>query len=507
MTPTERIPVIIGIGEVVDRPEVLANAVEPLELMAEALRAAERDAGGSWLSRLDSLVVINSVSWPYRNLPQLLAEKTGCKPQTCMQGPVGGETPVRFLSEAAAAIAGGDDIVAAIAGGEAAHSVARARKSGEPLPWTPPDPLWKNPRSREYLHPLACAHGVSEPVFVYPLYENATQAVWGQTPREARGESALLWSRNSEVAAQNEYSWLKGSRTASQIETASKENRLIAWPYPKLMTANPMVNQGGAVLVASLAAARAAGIPETQLVYFVSAAIATEPRDWLSRDTYIGSPAQDAVLASVLEEADVRARDLDAMELYSCFPCVPKMARRSLGTGPERAMTVAGGLTFFGAPLNTYMTHAAAAMVRQFRGRAGTGLLYGQGEFVTKHCALVLSGDPSRRRPTFALSSVQARADSARGAVPPIVTSASGPAAVETFTVLFTSGGDVEKGVVVLRLPGGARTVARVAPDDEASLSVLMALARSPVGHAGEIVTAADGLLEWRAGPMKEIAG
>ena len=78
----------------------------------------------------------------------------------------------------------------------------------------------------------------------------------------------------------------------------------------------------------------------------------------------------------------------DAIELYSCFPCVPKMARRTLGLGADVQPTVTGGLTFFGAPLNTYMTHAACAMVRKLRDGAQLGLLYGQGGFVTKHHAL-----------------------------------------------------------------------------------------------------------------------
>ena len=84
-------------------------------------------------------------------------------------------------------------------------------------------------------------------------------------------------------------------------------------------------------------------------------------------------------------------RAFDAIELYSCFPCVPKMARRTLGLGADVQPTVTGGLTFFGAPLNTYMTHAACAMVRKLRDGAKLGLLYGQGGFVTKHHALVLS--------------------------------------------------------------------------------------------------------------------
>src|SRR5260221_2081087 len=89
-------------------------------------------------------------------------------------------------------------------------------------------------------------------------------------------------------------------------------------------------------------------------------------------------------------------KKFDAIELYSCFPCVPKMARRTLGLGTDVQPTVTGGLTFFGAPLNTYMTHAACAMVRALRHGGNLGLLYRQGGFVTKHHALVLSRPPPR---------------------------------------------------------------------------------------------------------------
>ena len=48
LTP-ERTPVIIGIGEILDRPEDPANGLEPLALMEQALRRAESDAGANLL--------------------------------------------------------------------------------------------------------------------------------------------------------------------------------------------------------------------------------------------------------------------------------------------------------------------------------------------------------------------------------------------------------------------------------------------------------------------------
>src|ERR1700742_1500468 len=118
------------------------------------------------------------------------------------------------------------------------------------------------------------------------------------------------------------------------------------------------------------------------------------------------------------------------------------MARRTLELGPDVQPTVNGGLTFFGAPLNTYMTHAACAMIRKLRGGAKLGLLYGQGGFVTKHHALVLSRQAPRE--TLAQeTNVQSEADRTRSAVPSFVTEASGDGTVESFTALYGRNGDV----------------------------------------------------------------
>jgi acetyl-CoA C-acetyltransferase len=175
------------------------------------------------------------------------------------------------------------------------------------------------------------------------------------------------------------------------------------------------------------------------------------------------------------------------------------MARRTLGLGADVQPTVAGGLTFFGAPLNTYMTHAACAMVRKLRDGAKLGLLYGQGGFVTKHHALVLS----RQAPGHALAqdtSVQAEADRHRGAVPEFVTEAGGKGSLESFTVLYGRGGEVEHGVAMLRTSDKTRALARVPASDGATLAHLLNMDRTPVGSVGDIVTAEHGVLEWRVG-------
>ena len=51
---------------------------------------------------------------------------------------------------------------------------------------------------------FAQRHGLSAPVDVYPIYENAGRAAYGQTLTEAQAESGAIWSRFSEIAAAND---------------------------------------------------------------------------------------------------------------------------------------------------------------------------------------------------------------------------------------------------------------------------------------------------------------
>ncbi|MFL6814570.1 MAG: acetyl-CoA acetyltransferase [Bradyrhizobium sp.] len=498
--PDDRIPVIVGVGEITDRPADLKSGLEPLALLEQALKRAEQDSGGKLLGEIQSLDVVNFLSWRYRDPEIRLSEKLGIKPKHAYYGPVGGESPIRYLHEAAQRIARGECSVAAVCGAEAQSTATKAQRAGLELPWTPfahdvPEPK----RGAAFQKPMAVKLGVFRPVTVYPFYEAATSAHWGQTPREAMAESGQLWSTYSNVASQNPNAWLKRRVTSEEITTPSADNRLIAWPYTKLMVANPTVNMGAAVLITSLAKARAAGIAEDRLVYVWGGASAEEQRDYLIRDQFIQSHPQNAVLEAVMDLVGGDGKAFDAIELYSCFPCVPKMARRTLGLGADVQPTVTGGLTFFGAPLNTYMTHAACAMVRKLRDGANLGLLYGQGGFVTKHHALVLSRQP----PVAALAqdtSVQAEADRHRGAVPEFVTEANGKGSIESFTVIYGRNNEVEHGVVMLRTEQNARALARVPANDHQTLAHLLNMDRTPVGSTGDIVSADEGVLEWRVG-------
>lgn len=488
MAEAERTPVIAGIGEVLDRD----NRLEPRALLVAAARAAEKEAQGL-LSQVTSIDIVSIFSMRYADIGGLLAHDLGLSPARAGETAAGGEKPIRLLGEVAERIARGEQTTALIAGAESLRTRAQASRTGTLLDWGPADPEAKPFSPLDFVTPLALRYQLLQPTYVYPLYENACRHSWGQSVAAAEQESAELWSRYACVAIDNPFAWLRRTYTPAEILSDGPDNRLIAYPYRKLMVANPMVNQGCALLVTSLAAARAAGVAEEKLVYIGSGARADEPRDFLARDRYDRSTAQNAVLDSVVRSANTK---IDLWELYSCFPTVPKMARRTLGLGPEVQPTLAGGLTFFGGPMNNYMSHAVAAAVRALRaGQGRTALLYGQGEFVTKHAALVLSATPPPG--PVVLQDVQTQADAAADPIPPLQEDYTGPATLETFTIIYNRHGEPTTAPVLTRTATGARVVAQVPAEDAATLALLADRAGDPVDQTGTITREANGLLRW----------
>ena len=95
---------------------------------------------------------------------------------------------------------------------------------------------------------------------------------------------------------------------------------------------------------------------------------------------------------------------------------------------------------------------------------------------------------------------MQAEADRNRRKVPDFVTEATGKGKVESFTVIYKGKGEVEHGVVMMRTEADARALARIPTSDVATLAHLLDLDRTPVGSVGNVVTAKDGVLEWRVG-------
>ncbi len=491
-----RIPVIIGVGQINDRPQPDKEGLDAVGLMAAAARAADADAGHGWLSRCDWLAIVPQISFRELDPVELLPAALGISPRHVRQAPMAsGDTPILFLNQAANAVANGAAQVCLVTGGEALRTAARRQQLSGP----------GSGQFRAHLtaSDLRIRYGVLNPAEIYPLYENATRAEWGQTLAEGQAESGHIWSSMSQVAAMSEGAWIKAAKSAQEIVEHSADNRPIAFPYAKFMVANSSVNQGAAFIVTSLTEARAAGVPDEHIVHVLGGAAAHDHEDPLARAGW-GIPVGMRVsLERALAVNGLRREDLDHVELYSCFPCVPKMARRVLAWPVDKPATVHGGLTFGGGPIGNYMSHAVAAMVGALRRDGGNGLLFANGGHCTHNHTIVLSRKPAPAGLFPQDFDFQAEADAKRGPVPPLGDDYEGTVTVETYTVIYDRAGEPDYGIVLARSPDGSRIIASVARDDIGAIAFLTDGAAEPVGATGVTVRSGDRLF-WR--PVDQIA-
>ena len=131
MSQSRRTPVVVGVADVVNRSKKVEDAIEPLELILRAIKDALKDTGLSdsvasdLQSDIDSLDVVRSWTWPYPDLPSLVAKGLNIKPTRRYYSEHAGNQPGKLFDEAARRISLGESKVAVLTGGEALASRTR----------------------------------------------------------------------------------------------------------------------------------------------------------------------------------------------------------------------------------------------------------------------------------------------------------------------------------------------------------------------------------------------
>ncbi|MHA6793131.1 acetyl-CoA acetyltransferase [Pseudonocardia bannensis] len=491
MRDEERLPVLVGAGQVLgNRDRTVAGAREPVRLILDAVAAAASDAAGSGACRLlrdvDAIDVVNVASWGYDDLPGVLAERLGAQPRHRFAAPVGGHRPAELLDRAAARVVAGESRVSLLVGGEAQASVVALAKAGvDPagdLGWSaePGGPPAFSPD--ELGSPAMRAAGLVLPTRVYPMFENALRHRLGDSPAQAATWAADLYAAFSRVAADNPVAWNPEVRSAGEIATVGPGNRMVCEPYPLAVNAMPMVDQAAAVIVTSLAAAREYGVPEDMIVYVWGGAGAVDSPDVLARPGFDRSPALESALDRCLAAGGIPTDALDVVDVYSCFPVVPKLVAGHLGMSRSDVPSVTGGHSSFGGPLSSYSLHALVAVAGRLRTGARTALVHANGGYLTHQHAVLLGRDPHPRGYIGDPEAVDTAA--AAGPAPQLAPAAEGEMTVETATVEYGRDGEPAQAFLIARTADGRRFAASTPPGDAASAQALSlypdALAEGP---------------------------
>jgi len=498
-------PILIGSGQITDMTSTPTSERSPSAFIAEAARLALDDAhaargAAALAAALDAIVVLPffsdyspRFSSPFgrsNNPPRSVANRIGAtNVRDLYYAHVGGNMPQYMVNKFAEQITKGEIRAAMVCGSELMRTNAIGRKDRLALDWNeqPGGEPIRIGDDRLGYSPEEERHGLNAAIYFYPLIENAIRGAAGRSLPDHMRSMGRLFAGFAKVAKDNPLATRREGYSAEQIATVDAANRFIAFPYPRLMNSNALVDQAAAVVMTSVGQAKALGIPRDRWVFLHGCAEGTDTWVTTERTEMHRSAAIRGCASRSLAMAGRTIEQIDLFDLYSCFPSAVEIGCREIGLAEDdpRGLTVTGGLPFFGGPGNNYVTHSIAEMTARMRAKPGAfGMVTANGNYVTKHSAGIYSTTPTegtwkREDP----KKFQAELD----ALPRVhVESApKGTAKIETYTVTFDRQ-TPQRAVVFGRLENGSRFVANT-PSDPALLQDM--ITRDQLGRSGTITT------------------
>jgi acetyl-CoA C-acetyltransferase len=461
MNAAERTPVLVGIGTATRREEDWTRALEPMDLMLEAVAAAGADAGPPAALRGAQWIAVPRGRWKYANPAGEIARAIGADGAHEVLSTVG-VLQQSLIGEACARIAAGEAHTTLVAGADAGYRLLRAQIAGARAPERvqddAPDELLAP--AEELRHPVEKRAGLVMPVGLYATLESAWRAARGESVAAHRDRVAALWAGLSAVAADNPHAWLRRAVPADEIRDAGPRNPMQAFPYTRFHCSTWNVDQAGALLICSAARAAELGIARDRWVYAVASSESNHMVAVAARARLDACPGARIAGQVALAAADWRIDDVDLVDLYSCFPFAVQVYAHELGLPEAVAPTLTGGMPFAGGPYNNYVlqsTCRAAELLRAGRGRRA--LVSCVSGIVTKQAFGLWSTEPPRAGfASIDVTDATARETPERA----VVDGYDGPGRVAGFTVVHERGA-APRGLALVDTPSGARALATTA--------------------------------------------
>lgn len=455
-------PVLVGVGLVMQREEDPQQAREPLALMIDAARAAGRDCGAPALLGDIERIAVPVGRWAYRNPGRLIGAALGAARVTSISA-VPGVSQQTLLSDACSAIARGDISAALVTGGEAGYRLQCAKRSGIRLNDTVstdrPD-IEMTPHE-EMLPDYEQASGLgSMPVGYYAIVDSAFRHARGYGTEAYRDRIAARYSRFSALAANNPHAWLRRAVGAAEIRDGAAGNPMLAFPYTKRHNSQWNVDQASALLFCSAAKAQALGIERERWVFPQVFTEANHMVNITARGALDRCVGAELAGKAAFAQAACRPEQLDFLELYSCFPVAVEAYAHELGIPASSDWTITGGMPFAGGPFNSFVLHTVGQMAGRIRAKPHSrGMVTTVSGIITKQGFGIWGADPNPHGYEFVDVTQDVIAATDEREVLPDYT---GPATVAGYTVMYDRNG-AHRGVAVVDLPGGQRSIAHTA--------------------------------------------
>ena len=469
-------PILVGAGQSVERK---AGSTSPMGLASRAAAMAIADCGGDNIApHIDTIAVTKIFSdtsklWASEqgrsnNPPQSIAKIIGANPRHRIYGQSGGNEPQSRVMEFARDVAAGERSLVLLAGAEAIRNQREAARRGLQLGWDEEfdEPLEDRGFGTFVANNQERFNGLVMPVYYYIIIEQARRQKLGLELAAYRRQMGRLLQSFSAVAADNPYAQFPGAMDVEQILGAAPLNHL----YSKRMIAQDSVNQGAALLLTSIAKAQELGIPEYHWVFMHGAAEGMDVDLSLRPDPSASAMAK-LVVDRALDMAGKTAKEIDLIDIYSCFPCAVTAISDHLGLPADGSLplTLTGGLPYFGGPGNNYSMHGLVEAIWRVRERKDSyALVTSNGGVLSKHASGVFSRQPSQVDWGSAATGISSESLQRKIQVP-----SPERGVVISYAVNYPDG-EPKQGIIVAETEGGERFVSCTAPRDHTTPQMML---------------------------------
>ena len=475
-----RTPVIIGVGQFSEKvTDEGYQALSPMDVAGEALKAAisDAEATGHLAKAIDTIGAIRQfeISHPKalapfgksNNPPRSIGMRAGADPKRAILEKSGGQANQQMLGEFALDILEGESDVAVVVGSEAISTTLALVKQGQSLDWS--EKVDGSLEDRGFgvegmFDRELVIHGAANAIPLYAIFDQARRRKLGVSAQDYREQIGELFEPFTQVAAANPHAAAPTHRSAEELATVTERNRIVAEPYTRMTVARDQVNQGAAVIVASIEKARELGVPEDKWVH-IHAVTSKAELPIMARPDLAKSPASIDSIDAALAGAGIGFSDLKHIDLYSCFaiPVFNVIDHFGVSVDDPRGLTLTGGLPFFGGAGNNYSAHGIAEAVQKCRDEPGSWALTGaNGGAMSKYATGIYSTTPAE------WSGVE-RVQVLENTQTPVILAARTPAQaeIESFTVIPSKKGVTA--VIVARSDEGERLAANADLEDPAT--------------------------------------
>ena len=377
--------IAVGVGNIQQHGNY-KDLDEALILMDKATKRAILDSSESIINHIDEIRIPEGF-WSYKNPGKWIADNNNFKNNPTTYVSKIGILQQNLINQAIQKIQNGEINASLIVGGESRYKMIRAFKEHKEYKETQlnTDPDYYQEADTTLFFDEEINELSMMAVGYYAIMENAYRHSIDEDIPKHNTKLAKLYEEFSKIASTNKNSWSNQIYSAQDIMNSSVKNSYQAFPYNKLHCTSWNVNQASALILCNEEIAERLNISKDKRIYPLASSENNHMLALIQRKNLTNPTGMKLAAKYIKDILSLHNRDIDYYDLYSCFPIAVQMFSDFLELDHSSPLTITGGMSFAGGPLNHYVLSSTTQLIDKLRKESNKiGLITGVSGLMTK---------------------------------------------------------------------------------------------------------------------------